>query len=72
MNTQSEIMAAFQDYQRTQFGGWPWPQDAMIFPRTKGRFALQNDKEEYPPGHTSTTSALIKRSVRGKKDGDEL
>ena len=49
MNTQSEIKQAFQDYQKTQFGGWPWPKDAMVFPRTKGRFALMNGKETLPP-----------------------
>lgn len=49
MNTQQEITQAFQDYQRTQFGGWPWPQDAMVFPREKGRFALLGGKELLPP-----------------------
>ena len=49
MNTDREIQQAFQDYQRTQFGGWPWPQDAMVFPREKGRFALENGVEARPP-----------------------
>jgi hypothetical protein len=49
MNTREEIMQAFTDYQRTQFGGWPWPNDAMVFPRTKGRFALLNGVESKPP-----------------------
>eukprot|EP00802_Teleaulax_amphioxeia_P021805 Tamp_22190.p1 GENE.Tamp_22190~~Tamp_22190.p1 ORF type:complete len:352 (-),score=53.00 Tamp_22190:46-1056(-) len=48
MNTKAEIMQAFSDYQKTQFGGWPWPQDAMVFPREKGRFAVFDGKEEVP------------------------
>lgn len=48
MNTQQEIQQAFADYRATAFGGWPWPDDAMVFPRTKGRFALQNGKETQP------------------------
>lgn len=48
MNTEAEIQAAFQDYGKTQFGGWPWPRDDMVFPREKGRFALVNGKETTP------------------------
>jgi hypothetical protein len=46
MNTRAEIMQAFADYQRTQFGGWPWPEDAMVFPRDQGRFAQRGFKAE--------------------------
>jgi redox-sensitive bicupin YhaK (pirin superfamily) len=49
MNTQGELQQAFADYQRTHFGGWPWPQDAMVFPREKGRFALDKSGESRPP-----------------------
>jgi hypothetical protein len=38
-NTQAEIQQAFADYQRTQFGGWPWPRHDHVHPRERGRFA---------------------------------
>lgn len=43
MNTQDEIRQAMQDYQRTQFGGWPWPENDHVHPREKGRFAKHAD-----------------------------
>ncbi len=49
MNTQAEIKQAYADYQRTQFGGWPWPENAMIFPADKGRFANVDGVESRPP-----------------------
>jgi len=48
MNTRQEIQQAFMDYQRTKFGGWPWPRDDMVFPKEKGRFAKSNGKEVTP------------------------
>jgi redox-sensitive bicupin YhaK (pirin superfamily) len=39
MNTQAEIREAIQEYQRTQFGGWPWTSDGPVHPRADGRFA---------------------------------
>jgi hypothetical protein len=39
MNTRQEIQQAFVDYQRTQFGGWPWPSDDPVHGRDAGRFA---------------------------------
>jgi redox-sensitive bicupin YhaK (pirin superfamily) len=43
MNSRSEILQAFEDYQRTQFGGWKWPSDAPVHPREEGRFARHAD-----------------------------
>ena len=50
MNTQQEIQQAFADYRKTEFGGWPWAQDAMVFPKEKGRFSLLDGEETFPPG----------------------
>jgi redox-sensitive bicupin YhaK (pirin superfamily) len=47
MNTEADIQQAFNDYRKTEFGGWPWPSNSQVFPRNKGRFALyRNGIEE--------------------------
>jgi redox-sensitive bicupin YhaK (pirin superfamily) len=43
MNSRDEIHQAFSDYQRTGFGGWPWPTDDPVHPRSDGRFARHAD-----------------------------
>ena len=50
MNTRAEIQQAFADYQRTQFGGWPWPSDEPVHPRQEGRFARHADGRVERPG----------------------
>jgi redox-sensitive bicupin YhaK (pirin superfamily) len=43
MNTRSEIEQAIRDYQRTRYGGWPWPDDAPVHAREETRFAKHAD-----------------------------
>jgi redox-sensitive bicupin YhaK (pirin superfamily) len=46
MNSAEEIQQAFNDYRRTQFGGWPWSRYDNIHSRELGRFAKYSDGEE--------------------------
>jgi hypothetical protein len=50
MNSRAEIQQAFNDYQRTRFGGWPWPSGDPVHPRDEGRFA------RYADGHVERPS----------------
>ena len=43
MNTREEIVQAFNDYQRTRFGGWPFDRNEPVHPRDEGRFARHAD-----------------------------
>ncbi len=46
MNTREEIQQAFDDYNQTEFGGWPWPRPDQAHGPNRGRFAKYTDGEE--------------------------
>jgi redox-sensitive bicupin YhaK (pirin superfamily) len=51
MNTETEIRQTLSDYRRTQFGGWPWPDQAPVHGSDPEHFARHPDgrRETAPP-----------------------
>lgn len=43
MNSNMEIQETMMEYQRTQFGGWPWPSYSNTHDPKRGRFAKHAD-----------------------------
>ncbi len=57
MNTRAEIQQAVHDYQRTQYGGWPWEVDDPVHGRDVGRFAKRPDGKVERPGESGAAEA---------------
>lgn len=45
-NTNAELQEVVSRYQRTQFGGWPWPKNDQVHEKGRGRFAKHADGRE--------------------------
>eukprot|EP00030_Apusomonadida_sp_AF-17_P004423 a509815_202.p1 GENE.a509815_202~~a509815_202.p1 ORF type:complete len:409 (-),score=125.16 a509815_202:15-1073(-) len=48
-NTAAEMRAIITEYQRTEFGGWPWESEAPAHARAAGRFAIHADGTRSAP-----------------------
>jgi hypothetical protein len=62
MNTQAEIAQTLADYQRTQFGGWSFADDAPVHGREPARFARYPGGREEKPAEAAAGTPLKETS----------
>ena len=46
MTTREEVVQAYNDFERTMFGGWPWPDGSPTIPASEGRFSVNHKGQE--------------------------
>ncbi len=64
MNTAAEIDEAFDEYRRTEFGGWPWPSPGPVHGRDRVRFARFSDGRVDAPPSTGQDPCRLTRLAR--------
>jgi hypothetical protein len=65
MNTEAELKQAFDDYRRTEFGGWPWPDHAPVHGPERVRFARHADGRVETLSAAKGDRALMRPAVPG-------
>jgi redox-sensitive bicupin YhaK (pirin superfamily) len=53
MTSREEIMQAFEDYRKTEFGGWPWPKADIVHGGKLDRFSQSADGKVERPRHSA-------------------
>ena len=46
LNYPAEVRETIMEFQRTEFGGWPWPSYENVHEKSRGRFAIHADGRE--------------------------